>query len=134
MQAGTVTDEGLHFATLSASKTAASILTKTVEHHQFEAQQEADVAEGVQYRDSIKADIKAWAFQVHRFCTTNCIHALHDFILTQLIPSLRSHEFIATTGCLWVSGLGLVGTLLSSRFVQAHCIESDTEQGFIRCS
>ena len=64
MQSGNVTDEGLHFAKLSASKTAASILTKTVEHHQYEAQQEAEVAEAFEYRDSIKADIKAWAFQV----------------------------------------------------------------------
>lgn len=64
MQAGNVTEEGIHFATLSASKTAASILTKTVEHHLHEAQQEADVAEAYEYRDSIKADIKAWAFQV----------------------------------------------------------------------
>jgi hypothetical protein len=70
MRAGNVTAEGLHFAKLSASKTAASILTKTVEHHQHEAQQEADVAEGVLYRDSIKADIKAWAFQVCRIWTT----------------------------------------------------------------
>lgn len=66
MQAGTVTDKGLHFAKLSACKTAASILTKTVEHHQHEAQQEADVAEAFEYRDSIKADIKAWAFQARR--------------------------------------------------------------------
>jgi hypothetical protein len=64
MQVGGVTAEGLHFAKLSASKTAAAILAKTVEHHRHEAQQEADVAEGVLYRDSIKADIKAWAFQV----------------------------------------------------------------------
>jgi hypothetical protein len=65
MQAGgNVSEEGQHFAKLSASKTAASILTKTVEHHRAEAQQEADVAEAYEYRDSIKADIKAWAFQV----------------------------------------------------------------------
>jgi hypothetical protein len=59
-----VTEDGLRFATLSAARTAASILTKTVEHHVQEAQQELDIAEASEYRDVIKADIKAWAFQV----------------------------------------------------------------------
>lgn len=69
LQAGHVTEDGLRFATLGASKTAASILTKTVEHHQHESQQEANVEEAFEYRDSIKADIKAWAFQVRYLST-----------------------------------------------------------------
>ena len=54
----------MHFACLNASKTAASVLARSVAYHLQEAKQEADVAEASEYKDEIKADIKAWAFSV----------------------------------------------------------------------
>lgn len=59
-----VTEEGVHYARLNASRTAGQILTKSFEHQVREAQHEADVAEASEYKDEIKASIKKWAFQV----------------------------------------------------------------------
>lgn len=64
MQQANVTEEGLHYARLNASRTAAQILAKTLAHHVRESQQEADAAEASEYKDEIRASIKQWAFQV----------------------------------------------------------------------
>ena len=64
-QVAGVTDEGLHYARVNASRTAASILEKATTHQVREAQHEADVAEASAFKDEIQASIKAWAFQVH---------------------------------------------------------------------
>jgi hypothetical protein len=59
-----VTSEGLEYARLNASRTAAQILSRSLAHHTRESQQEANAAEASEYKDEIKASIKAWAFQV----------------------------------------------------------------------
>lgn len=58
-----VTEDGLRFAHANASRTAAQILERALAHQQREAQIEADSAEASEYKDEIKASIKAWAFQ-----------------------------------------------------------------------
>ena len=59
-----VTDEGLRYARLNASRMSAGILARTVAHHRQEAQKEFDAAEASEYKDEIRSDIKAWAFAV----------------------------------------------------------------------
>lgn len=58
--------DGLRFARRSAARTAAQVLEKTLTHHMREVAQEAEIAEGVDYRNEIKASIKDWAFRVRR--------------------------------------------------------------------
>jgi hypothetical protein len=67
-----VTEAGLHYACLNASRTAGHILSKSVEYHSREAHHEQDLANASEFKDEIKASIKAWAYQVHPHCCATC--------------------------------------------------------------
>lgn len=71
-RSGAVTSDGLRFARRSAARTAAQVLGKLVAHHVRETTQEAEIAEASEYRDEIKASIKAWAFQVRPASSSTC--------------------------------------------------------------
>lgn len=94
-----VTDAGLHFACLNASKTAASILARSVAYHVQEAKQEADVAEASEYKDEIKADIKAWAFAV-RCCTERHRSRNHNLLFSAPLQAIKAaHLFSSRAAC-----------------------------------
>lgn len=82
-----VTADGLRYARRSAARTAAQILSKTVAHHVREATQEAEIAEGVEYRDEIKASIKEWAFRVRRWLPAP--ESLHAPRSACIVPPLQ---------------------------------------------
>lgn len=63
-QQANVTAEGVALGEQAACRTAAQILQRCVEYHAREARTESERAEASDYKDSIRADVRAWAFRV----------------------------------------------------------------------